>query len=84
MTDNLPIRIYVSEIESIITFRKKIGYYLEVLMPLVMKLLRGKKSKITKDENSQNVPHLDSTESNIQNGGIRTFCTLELILIWRY
>ena len=48
--DNPSIRIYVNKIENIISFRIK------------MKLLRSTKSKITKNENSENVPHLEITE----------------------
>ena len=32
VTDNPPIRIYVSKIENSITFRIKTGYYLELLV----------------------------------------------------
>ena len=32
-------------------FKIKKGYYLELLMPEIMKLLGSNKSKITKDEN---------------------------------
>ena len=35
------------------------GYYLELLKPETVKLLGSIKSKITKDENSENVPHLE-------------------------
>ena len=31
-------------------------------MPKTMKLISGAKSKITEDENSENVPHLEITE----------------------
>ena len=40
----------------------KTGCYLELLMPKTMKLISGAKSKITEDENSENVPHLEITE----------------------
>ena len=44
------------------TFRIKKGYYyLELLTPETMKLLGSTKSKITKYENSENVPHLEIT-----------------------
>ena len=33
VTDNPPIRIYINKIENRITFRMKIRYYLELLMP---------------------------------------------------
>ena len=54
--------IYVSKIENRITFKIKTGYYLELLTPETMKLLEGTKSKRTKDEYSENVPHLEITE----------------------
>ena len=43
-------------------FEIKTGYYLELLTPETMKLLRTTKSKITKNENSENVPCLEITE----------------------
>ena len=56
------IRIYINKIENRITFKIKTGYYLELLTPETMKLLGSTKSKITKDENGENVPHLEITE----------------------
>ena len=47
MTDNPPIRIYVNKIKSKL---------------LKNKLLKSTKSKINKDENGENVPHLEITE----------------------
>ena len=43
------IRRYVSKIKNKITFRIKTGYYLELLMPETMKLLKNTKNKISKD-----------------------------------
>ena len=43
------IRRYVSTIKNKITFRIKTGYYLELLMPETMKLLKNTKNKISKD-----------------------------------
>ena len=43
-------------------FKIKIGYYLELLIPEMMKLLGRTKSKINKDKNSENVPHFEITE----------------------
>ena len=43
-------------------FKIKTGYYLEFLMPETRKLLGSTKRKITKDENGENVPHLEITE----------------------
>ena len=37
-------------------------YFLELLTPETMKLLWSFKSKITKDKNDKNVPHLEITE----------------------
>ena len=60
--DNPSIRIYVNKIENRITFRIKSGYYLELLTPETMKLLGSTESKITKDKNGENVPHLEIVE----------------------
>ena len=60
--DNPAIRIYVNRIEKRITFKIKSGYYLELLTPETMKLLGSSESKITKDENGENVPLLEVLE----------------------
>ena len=60
--DNPSIRIYVNTIENRITFKIKNGYYLELLIPETMKLLGSTESKITKDKNGANVPHLEIFE----------------------
>ena len=60
--DNPSIRIYVNKIENRITFKIKNGYYLELLTPETMKLLGSTNSKITKDKNGENVPHLEIVE----------------------
>ena len=39
--------------------RIKTGYFLELFLPETMKLLGRTKSKITKNENVENVPHLE-------------------------
>ena len=61
-TVNPSIRIYINKIENRITFKIRTGYYLELLTPATMKLLGSTKSKITKDENGENVPYLEITE----------------------
>ena len=61
-TDNLAIQIYINQIENRITFKIKTGYYLKLSTPVTMKLLGSTKSKITKDENGEDVPHLEITE----------------------
>ena len=60
--DNPSIRIYVNKIENRITFKIKTGYYLELLSPEAMKLLGSTESKITKDKNGENAPHLEIVE----------------------
>ena len=62
MTDNPPIRIYVSKIQNRIKYKIKTGYYLQILTPETMKLLGSTISKITKDENGGNLSHLQITE----------------------
>ena len=62
MLCNPPITIYVNRIENRITFKIKSGYYLELLTPETMKLLRSTESKITKNKNGENVPHLEVAE----------------------
>ena len=60
--DNPSIKIYVNKIENGITFKIKNGYYLEPLTPETMKLLGSAENKITKNKNSENVPHLEVAE----------------------
>ena len=60
--DKPSIRKYVNKIENRITFKIKNGYYLELLTPETMKLLGSTKSKITKDKNGENVPHVKVVE----------------------
>ena len=60
--DDPSIRMYINIIENRITFKIKNGYYLELLTPETMKLLGSTESKITKDKNGQNVPHLEIVE----------------------
>ena len=54
--------IYVNKIENRITFKIKNGYYLELLTLETMKLLGSTESIITKDKNSENVPHIEIGE----------------------
>ena len=50
---------YVNKIENGITFKIKTGYYLELLTTETIKLHESTKSKMTKDEIGENVPHLE-------------------------
>ena len=60
--DNPSIRMYINRIENRITFKIKNRNYLELLTPETMKLLGSTESKITKDKNGENVPHLEVVE----------------------
>ena len=51
-------------------FKIKSGYYLEVLTPETINLLGSTESKITKDKNDENVPHLEVVEL------VRVHCNL--------
>ena len=62
-TDNPSIRIYVNIIENRITFKIKTRYYLERLTMKTMELLGITKNKVNKDENGENVPHLEIAEA---------------------
>ena len=63
LTDNnTPIKIYSNKIKNRIVFKIKNGYKLELLTPETMKLLGSTKNIVDKDENSENVPKLESVE----------------------
>ena len=50
--------MYINRTENRTTFKIKNGYYLELLTPETMKLPVSIESKITKDKNGENAPHL--------------------------
>ena len=52
----------MNKIENRITFKLNTRYCLEFLKPQTMKLLGGTKSNLFKDENDENVFHLEITE----------------------
>ena len=84
-TDHPSIRIYVNKLENRIEFKIKTGYYLELLTPETIKLLGRTKSKITEDENGENVRHLKIIKvvliyCNIVNSKIQESC-IHLFLI---
>ena len=56
------IKIFVNKIENRITFKTKAGCYLDLLTPGITWLLGSTKSEITKDENGENVSHLETSE----------------------
>ena len=48
----------------------KTGYYLQLLNSEMMKLFRSTKSKDTKDENGEKLPHLEIIEVVLTHGNI--------------
>ena len=62
LTDNLPVQIYADKIKNRTVFKIKTGYKLELLTSETMKLLGNTKKVVDKDENSENVPKLESVE----------------------
>ena len=78
--DNPSVRIYVNKIENRITSKTITGYYLELSSPETMKLLEISKSKITKDENGENVPHLKITEVVLIHCDVLTVYTIVLVV----
>ena len=67
MTGNSSIRKHKNEIENIILFKITNWYYLELLAPGMMKSLASAKSKITKDENGENLLHLEMKYDLLKN-----------------
>ena len=72
VTENPSKRIRINKIENRIAFKIETWYYLELLTPEPVTLLGSSTSKITKEENGENLPHLEITEvvsihSNIVN-----------------
>ena len=62
MTDNLIIKVSINKIENKTIFKIKTRYRLKVLTPKTMKLLENTENKITKGENCENVPYVETTE----------------------
>ena len=60
--DKPSVQIYVNKIKNRATFKIKNRYSLELLTSETMKLLGSVENKITKDENGENVPHLEIME----------------------
>ena len=61
-----PIRIHINNIEEMITFKIKLGHYLELLTPETVKLLGSTEKKITKC-NGENGPYLKIPEVVLVN-----------------
>ena len=47
----------VNQIENVITFKIKKGYYLQNVLPEIINLLGGTKNKINQGKNGEKVPH---------------------------
>ena len=82
------IRIYINRTENRITFKITNGYYLELLTPETMKLLGSTESKITKDKNGENVPHLEVVElvlvhCNLVNNDYQQDSRISRILLYQ-
>ena len=60
--DEPSVQICVNKIDNRITFKIKNVYSLDLLTPEIMELLGSNENKITKDKNSENVPHLQIIE----------------------
>ena len=56
------MRIYINKIENRTTFQIKTGYYLKILTPEIMKLLKNTKSNIDENEKGKNKLNLEVTE----------------------
>ena len=62
ITNNHPVQIYVNRIKNRIVFKIKTGYKLEFLSKETMKLLESTKQVTDEENNSENVPKLESVE----------------------
>ena len=61
--DKRSVQIYVNKIENRVTFKITNEYSLELLTSETIKLLGSStKNKITKDKNSEHLPHLEIAE----------------------
>ena len=65
LTYNSPVRIYLYKFENRITFNVKTVYYLELLTPKTMKLLKSSYKKITKEKNCENITYLEMAEKKL-------------------
>ena len=62
MAEDPPVEIYPNNIKNRIVFKIKTCYKLELLTPEIMRLLGSTKKVVDTDENSENVPKLESVE----------------------
>ena len=62
IADNPPVQIYVNKIKSMIVFKIKTGYKLELLTEETMRLLGSSKKDIDQNKDGQIVPRLETVE----------------------
>ena len=62
VADNPPTKICLNKVKNRVTVTINTRYYTKLLMPKMKKLLRSTENKLTKDENGENVHHLEITE----------------------
>ena len=79
IVDDPPIEIFVSKNENRITFKIKNGYYLELSTPETMKLLGSTESKITAEQNSEKILHLEIVELVLIDCNIIYICSKQTI-----
>ena len=62
VTENPPVQNYPNKTKTMIVFKVKTGYKLELLSPETMKLLGSTKKDVDQDKDGENVPKLESVE----------------------
>ena len=63
LADEQPVLVYIYKTHKRVIFRIKSEYYLELLIPGTMELFGNTEQKVTKEEDDENVPHLEITET---------------------
>ena len=62
VTENPPVQIYPNKTKTMIVFKIKTRYKLELLSPETMKLLGSTKKDVDQDKDGEDVPKLESVE----------------------
>ena len=63
LTENPSLQIYVKK-KSIIVFKSKTSYKLELLTPETIKLLESIKKEVYKEKDDENVPKVESVDTH--------------------
>ena len=61
-TENPPVQIYPNKTKTMIVFKIKRWYKLELLSPETMKLLGSTKKGVDQDKDGEDIPKLESVE----------------------